>query len=292
MRSTVILAVVAGLFLSATPAFAGNQTCESETVAETVKLINKQRKKRGLKPVRCTAKLLKAALIHSKDMCEREFFSHADPEGNRFVHRFKKVGIVSHTGGENIAMGQSTPQQVVKGWMKSKGHRENILDAEYRRMGIGFVPCDDNPYWTQTFAGRAPKGQKAKQLARGMEKDASSKADQVSSDKPTPEKKNETPEKAKPEDSPDTPKKVAKKSKSPSESPNKTKQKAKSETEETPKGSADKADPKKPADTPEKTDDKKEKKRTRLGEPKKKNWDAIAEDLEKDFEGFMEKAPE
>ena len=64
----------------------------------------------------------------------------------------KKYGITYRYAGENIAMGQRTPEEVVKAWMNSEGHRKNILSPNYNYIGVGYVAQGN--YWTQEFIGK------------------------------------------------------------------------------------------------------------------------------------------
>ena len=63
----------------------------------------------------------------------------------------KNFGISYKSAAENIAKGQSTPQEVVNAWMNSSGHRANILNASYSKIGVGYVASGN--YWTQMFIG-------------------------------------------------------------------------------------------------------------------------------------------
>ena len=63
----------------------------------------------------------------------------------------KTFGISYRTAGENIAMGQRTPEEVVNAWMNSEGHRANILNASFTQIGMGYVA--EGNYWTQMFIG-------------------------------------------------------------------------------------------------------------------------------------------
>ena len=63
----------------------------------------------------------------------------------------KSFGITYRTAGENIAYGYATPEAVVTAWMNSDGHRANILNGSYTRLGVGYVA--DGHYWTQMFIG-------------------------------------------------------------------------------------------------------------------------------------------
>ena len=64
----------------------------------------------------------------------------------------KKFGITYKSAGENIAMGQKTPKEVVQAWMNSEGHRANILNGSYTHIGVGYVA--NGNYWTQEFIGK------------------------------------------------------------------------------------------------------------------------------------------
>ena len=63
----------------------------------------------------------------------------------------KAFGLSYRSAGENIAYGYRTPQAVVNGWMNSSGHRANILNASYTKIGVGYVASGN--YWTQMFIG-------------------------------------------------------------------------------------------------------------------------------------------
>ena len=64
----------------------------------------------------------------------------------------KTFGISYKSAGENIAMGQTTPEQVVQAWMNSPGHRENIMNSSFTHIGVGYVASGN--YWTQMFIGK------------------------------------------------------------------------------------------------------------------------------------------
>lgn len=85
----------------------------------------------------------------SADMASNNYFSHTSPTYGSPFDRIKAAGINYRAAGENIAQGQRTPQQVVQAWMQSPGHRQNILNANYTHIGVGFV--EDGYYWTQQF---------------------------------------------------------------------------------------------------------------------------------------------
>jgi uncharacterized protein YkwD len=98
-----------------------------------------------------------SARLHSSDMGERAFFDHDNPDGLDPFDRMAAVGFEGAAPwGENIAAGQSTPEEVVQGWMESPGHCRNIMDGGYRVLGMGYAFVEGSPfghYWTQNFGG-------------------------------------------------------------------------------------------------------------------------------------------
>lgn len=101
-----------------------------------------------------------AARNHSFDMGDRGFFSHDNPSGESARDRIERAGYTWSRMGENIAVGQATPAQVVNGWLDSFGHCTNILAPGFTEIGIGYYdlgaphPEDGRipgRYWTQNF---------------------------------------------------------------------------------------------------------------------------------------------
>jgi len=115
-------------------------------------LLNAERSLRTLKPLRENTKLRNAALAHSADMVRERFFSHTAPSGSTFVDRILRSGYAKRNDGwslgENLAWGTGelgTARGIHEAWMRSSGHRSNILKASYREVGIGIsagVPKD------------------------------------------------------------------------------------------------------------------------------------------------------
>ncbi|MEC0183945.1 CAP domain-containing protein [Paenibacillus peoriae] len=123
------------------------QLSKSQFAAEVVKLVNNERSKNGLKPLTSDAKLTEVALAKAKDMSTNNYFDHTSPTYGSPFDMMKKFGVSYTYAGENIAMGQQTPQAVMKDWMNSQGHRENILKPEYTQIGVAYY----NGYWVQEF---------------------------------------------------------------------------------------------------------------------------------------------
>jgi uncharacterized protein YkwD len=84
-------------------------------------------------------------------MQQNGYFDHTSPTYGTPFAMMQSLGISYRTAGENIAMGQSTPQAVVNAWMNSEGHRANILSTSYTQIGVGYVA--NGNYWTQWFIG-------------------------------------------------------------------------------------------------------------------------------------------
>lgn len=122
-------------------------------------MVNRERVKEGLKPLIFEKKAYEAARNHSADMAKREYFNHNSPEGESVTGRLQKLNFeFTNTGwGENIAscLNYKNPLDVVlKGWMKSPGHRKNILNSKYKYGAIGIARNDKGRYYfTQVFWG-------------------------------------------------------------------------------------------------------------------------------------------
>jgi uncharacterized protein YkwD len=95
-----------------------------------------------------------AARFHSKDMGDKNFFSHTGSNGSTFTTRINNAGYTWTAAGENIAAGQTTPANVVTGWMASTGHCNNIMNGNFKNLGVGYYyksTATYKHYWTQDF---------------------------------------------------------------------------------------------------------------------------------------------
>ncbi|UQI45123.1 CAP domain-containing protein [Streptomyces sp. HU2014] len=120
--------------------------------AEVLALTNAERGAAGLRPLAADARLTTAAQGHSADMAGRGFYSHTTPEGGEPWDRAAAAGSAHRGIGENIACGQRTPAEVVRGWMNSPGHRANILKPDFTHLGVGYATGGSaGTYWTQLF---------------------------------------------------------------------------------------------------------------------------------------------
>jgi uncharacterized protein YkwD len=118
--------------------------------AQILTLVNQQRATAGCRPLTASSSLDTLAQNFSDEMAARGFFDHTDPDGKDPWDRAKALGI-TNLGGENIAMGQADAQAVMTAWMNSPGHRANILNCDYKTLGVGIHFGTGGPWWTQDF---------------------------------------------------------------------------------------------------------------------------------------------
>jgi uncharacterized protein YkwD len=112
----------------------------------TLCLINAQRAAHHLRPLRLDRRLGLAAVRHSRDMVAQRYFAHDSRSGARFSARIARTGWMSGRGawsvGENLGWGsgaQASPPSIVAAWMRSAGHRQNILSAKFHVIGVGIA---------------------------------------------------------------------------------------------------------------------------------------------------------
>ncbi|WP_214414329.1 CAP domain-containing protein [Sphaerisporangium fuscum] len=132
---------------SATGADAKLVTAEDEVV----RLTNAARQEQGCSPLRIDEHLREAARGHSDDMAAKGYFDHNSQDGRSPWDRIKAAGYKSSMFAENIARGQATPEAVVKAWLNSPGHRENIMNCGLKAIGVGVHFGSGGPWWTQDF---------------------------------------------------------------------------------------------------------------------------------------------
>ena len=119
---------------------------------EMLQLVNAERRLLGIQELVFDEELTQVAREHSRDMWERRYFAHENPDGENAVHRMLEDEIDFARAGENLALTR-TVERAHTGLMNSPGHRKNILDPQFRRVGIGVI--DGGVYgkmFTQNFA--------------------------------------------------------------------------------------------------------------------------------------------
>lgn len=123
--------------------------------AQVLALTNQIRAEAGLQPCAGTdANLNRSAKAKSEDMATNNYFAHDSPTYGDPFAMMRNFGVTFSSAGENIAMGQPSPQAVVDAWMNSPGHRANIMNGSFTHLGVGYVVKDGKPYWTQQFIGK------------------------------------------------------------------------------------------------------------------------------------------
>ncbi|MBB3126034.1 putative YkwD family protein [Paenibacillus rhizosphaerae] len=116
---------------------------------QVLDLVNQERSKAGLDALSMDSKLSNMAMAKAKDMYDNKYFDHNSPTHGSPFDMMKEFGITYNSAGENIANGQTSPQQVMQDWMNSPGHKANILNKSYTHIGIAFY----NNEWVQEFTG-------------------------------------------------------------------------------------------------------------------------------------------
>lgn len=152
-----LVAAACALFLTAAPSASAAGACDSANasasqvskrilVRATLCVLNAERVRHNLRPLRLNRKLARAARRHSRSMARHHFFSHNSRNGASFVDRIRGAGYLSGARSwsvaENIAYGsgnRSTPRAIGTTWMNSPPHRANILSPSYREIGIGLA---------------------------------------------------------------------------------------------------------------------------------------------------------
>src|SRR3990167_981739 len=111
------------------------------------KMVNDERKKAGVRELTWAPEIVPVSRAHARDMWERQYFSHISPEGHDVGDRLIAAGVKFRIAGENLAMAP-TLATAHNGLMNSEGHRRNILDPEFGKVGIGVI---DNGIYGKMF---------------------------------------------------------------------------------------------------------------------------------------------
>ena len=143
----IFLSVVAALIF-----FGMSNAYAAENFAvEVLNLVNAERARVGVAPMRLAEDLQEATAIRAREIVYT--FSHTRPDGSDCFTVMRSRG---RTCGENIAAGHASASETVEQWMNSQGHRENILSPDFRELGVGYA-YDENSdyqhYWVQLFRG-------------------------------------------------------------------------------------------------------------------------------------------
>jgi uncharacterized protein YkwD len=150
--SAVVFVLLVGCEPEVSTEAARTPAGESRTTssASLQSLLNFERTSVGLGPVNQSGKLTAAAVAHANDMSVRGYFSHVSAGGAALGQRIRAQGYGFCVVAENIAKGQTSKAEVVRVWMRSPGHRRNILNPAVTEFGIGRAPGN---YWVLVLAG-------------------------------------------------------------------------------------------------------------------------------------------
>ena len=118
-------------------------------VNEVLRLVNKYRNENGLSSVSLSSAICDAADVRAVEI--KSVFSHTRPDGRSCFTALTDLGISYGGAGENIAYGQSSPEEVMTAWMNSSGHRANILNSSFTKLGVGVYKSGNTIYWVQLF---------------------------------------------------------------------------------------------------------------------------------------------
>ena len=122
----------------------------SSAASEVVRLTDSARGQNGYAALVEDGALSDAAAVRAREIARS--FSHTRPSGASFSSALSESGVTYLRAGENIASGQKSASEVVNAWMNSPGHRANILNSSYSRIGSASVNIDGTLYWVQLFA--------------------------------------------------------------------------------------------------------------------------------------------
>lgn len=139
----LLTALVLILFFSFSPSVAQQESARSgpddPEIREFIRLLNARRQASGCPELKWDDRLAAVAQAHSRDMIQRNFFSHENPEGQDPFDRLEKAGINFSEAAENIVSGSRTGKETFRSWLNSPHHRINMLNCQYTRLGVGRV---------------------------------------------------------------------------------------------------------------------------------------------------------
>ena len=146
---TLTLALVVGALIGLGGKSEAAPTATRDVLRNSVvHLTNVQRVAHGCRALKYNQTLEKAAQRHANDMAKKNYFSHNSKDGTPWWKVIMRAGY-KDPGGQNIARGFSGASGVVKAWLNSPSHRKNIMNCQFRTIGIGFN--GDGDYWVQDF---------------------------------------------------------------------------------------------------------------------------------------------
>lgn len=154
MRTSILVltTLMASTLVGAT-AGTGVAQAAANPEQQVIALTNQHRAANGCGPLADHRALAAAAKRHNDEMAAHGNFSHNGVNGTDPGKRISEAGYAASRWAENIASGYGTADEAVAGWMKSPGHRANILDCRLVHIGVAYNPSGN--YWTQDFGAPA-----------------------------------------------------------------------------------------------------------------------------------------
>jgi uncharacterized protein YkwD len=129
--------------------------CLDETARSVLALANRERTGRRLLALAADSRLQRAAQSHAEDMARGDFLDHAGSDGSDPGERAEEVDYDWTAIAENVAAGQPTAETVMRSWLESPGHRDNLLARDVEHVGVGYAYRADTRlrhYWVMVFA--------------------------------------------------------------------------------------------------------------------------------------------
>ncbi|HEY9699356.1 MAG TPA: CAP domain-containing protein [Trichocoleus sp.] len=133
-------------------------TSQTSLAYQVVQLTNAFRQQHGLPALGINTQLTRAAQTYAKQMALEDVFSHRGADGSSPWDRIRNAGYRYSDAAENLAAGHQTPESAVRGWIRSPGHRANLLAWQVQEIGIGYFFLAADPgrvkyhtYWAQSF---------------------------------------------------------------------------------------------------------------------------------------------
>ena len=130
----------------------GSDVSASDRASEVLSQINTARRKEGLSSLTLSEKLCEAALDRASEQAQMGKISHQRPDGTEWYTILVEYGLPATGCGENLAVNYTSASAVVKAWLESPAHKANIVNTQYRFMGVGYYEKNGNVYWVQLFS--------------------------------------------------------------------------------------------------------------------------------------------
>lgn len=147
MKRSISFILAVAVMIVSLPLAGFTAKADFPPTVRVVALVNKERYRNNLPPLGYTEQMI--ILAEDRAFEAAQLFEHRRPDNSEWQTVLDNE--IWKYAGENLAMGQTSPEEVMSSWLNSSGHRSNILDADYTHIGVGYVPQGN--YWSQLFIG-------------------------------------------------------------------------------------------------------------------------------------------